>query len=313
MTNEEDLYHIPVLLESAVEFLIRRREGIYVDATLGGGGHTARILQQLDVSGRVFGFDQDAEAIQHTQHRLQGDERFVPIWSNAVHLKDQLQQRNITGIDGILFDFGISSRQIDVAARGFSFQHDGPLDMRMNQAHPVTASDIVRTATRDELANIMYRFGEERRSRRIADAIVEARSQHAITTTKQLATIIAGTVPKLHLNKTLARVFQAFRIVVNEEMDVLERTLQDAFQLLELNGRIVAISYHSLEDRIVKNFFRHEAASCVCPPRTPVCVCGKVQRARVLTSKYVEPDENEIRRNPRSRSARLRACEKIHT
>ncbi|MBN1449084.1 MAG: 16S rRNA (cytosine(1402)-N(4))-methyltransferase RsmH [Bacteroidetes bacterium] len=305
-------YHIPVLLEPAIEYLVGSPDGVYVDGTLGGGGHSFHLLRTLSAQGRVLGFDQDADAIRHAQTLFRNERRMTLVHSNVVHLSDILQQHDIHAIDGILLDLGVSSHQIDLPDRGFSFRFDGPLDMRMDHEHPVTAADIIAHRSEEELARLFLRYGEERGSRRIARAIVRVRAERPIERTAVLVDIIASVIPPPHRSKTLARIFQALRIAVNDELEVLERTLKDTFPLLRVGGRVVVISYHSLEDRLVKHFLRHEAASCVCPPRTPVCICGKIARMRILTSKHREADESEIRRNPRARSARLRAGEKIH-
>jgi len=305
-------YHIPVLLEEAVSRLITDPDGMYVDGTLGGGGHSKEILRRLGSKGRLFGFDQDADAIRHSTELFANDGRMTIVHNNVVYLQSDLQSFDISLIDGILLDLGISSHQVDEPQRGFSFRFVGPLDMGMNSAQTNTAADIIQDATADELAGIFFTYGEERRSRNIAKAIVTARGKEIIRSTGQLAEIINSCTPFQHRSKTLARIFQALRIAVNRELDVLETVLADSFEMLRTGGRMVVISYHSLEDRIVKHFFKHEACYCVCPPHTPVCTCGKVQRARILTNKQVLPDEEEIRRNPRARSGRLRTCEKIH-
>lgn len=312
MQHEEAGYHIPVLLERSIELLVSDSEGVYVDGTLGGGGHSRYLLRQLGENSRVFGFDQDDDAIQHAQVLFQGERRMTIVHSNVVHLTDVLNAFEITDIDGLLLDLGVSSHQIDVPHRGFSFRFTGPLDMRMDREHSVTAADFIAQHSEDELAQVFFTYGEERQSRRIARAIVQARSTRAITQTQQLADIIADVTSQKHRSKTLARIFQALRIAVNDELGVLERTLEQAMERLRVGGRLVVISYHSLEDRIVKKFLRHEARDCVCPSESPICQCDKVSRIRILTSKHSEADENEIRRNPRARSARLRAGEKIH-
>lgn len=305
-------YHIPVLLEPAIEFLVSDRDGIYVDGTLGGGGHSLRLLQELGMNGRVLGFDQDADAIQHAQKLFADEPRMTLVHSNVVHLSDVLTKHDFPMIDGILLDLGVSSHQIDVPDRGFSFRFDGPLDMRMDHEHTVTAADLIARESEEELARLFFTFGEERGSRRIAREIVRVRALRPITTTGALADVIASVTPAAHRSKTFARIFQALRIAVNDELGVLESTLEHAFAHIRVGGRMVVISYHSLEDRLVKQFMRYEAATCVCPPRTPVCTCGKIARMKILSRKHREADENEIRRNPRARSARLRAGEKIH-
>ncbi len=305
-------YHIPVLLEEAVSRLITDPDGVYVDGTLGGGGHSKEILRRLGSKGRLIGFDQDADAIRHSSELFANDGRMTIVHNNVVYLQSDLQSFDVLLIDGILLDLGISSHQVDEPERGFSFRFDGPLDMRMNNAQTSTAADIIQNATADDLAGIFFAYGEERRSRSIAKAIVTARGKETIRSTGQLTEIINRCTPFQHRSKTLARIFQALRIAVNSELDVLETILEDSFEMLRTGGRMVVISYHSLEDRIVKHFFRHEARYCICPPHIPVCICGKVQRAQILTNKQVPPDDDEIRRNPRARSGRLRACEKIH-
>jgi 16S rRNA (cytosine1402-N4)-methyltransferase len=312
MQHEESGYHIPVLLERSIELLVNRPDGVYVDGTLGGGGHSRQLLRQLGKDSRVFGFDQDADAIQHAQMLFQGESRMTVVHSNVVHLSDVLKKYDINVIDGILLDLGVSSHQIDVPDRGFSYRFSGPLDMRMDRENNVTAAEFIAQRSEQELAQVFFSYGEERNSRRIARAIVRERTTNAITDTAQLVGIIEKATPPQHRSKTLARIFQSLRIAVNDELSVLEETLDQAMDALDVGGRLVVISYHSLEDRIVKKFLRYEALDCVCPPRIPVCSCDKVSRVRILTSKHMEADENEIRRNPRARSARLRAGEKIH-
>lgn len=311
LTEGEAQYHVPVLLATAVDLLVTRSDGIYVDGTLGGGGHSAAILARLDRGGRLFGCDQDVEALEHSYTRLKHDERITFIHTRTIHLQQHLNTHGVGAIDGLLLDLGISSRHVDAAERGFSFSQDGPLDMRMNTREDPTARQLIAMSSIDELARIMFEYGEEPRSRRIAHAIDEARRRGAMETTRDLAAAIERGADARHLHKSLARVFQAFRIAVNRELEVLEQTLTAGVDLLAPGGRLVVIAYHSLEDRIVKRLFRHEAATCVCPPRTPVCICGKTARLRILTNKPLEPDQEEILRNPRSRSARLRAAERL--
>ena len=305
-------YHIPVLLERSIELLVTDPQGIYVDGTFGGGGHSRLLLSRLGENSRILGFDQDPDAVQRALLQFGGDPRVSVVHSNVVHLRSVLHDMEIPTIDGILLDLGVSSHQIDVPERGFSFRFEGPLDMRMDQERTVTAADLIARTPEEELARLFLVYGEERESRRIARAIVRERERRPLRTTGQLVEAISAATSPAHRNKTLARIFQALRIAVNDELGVLERTLADAMDALRVGGRMVVISYHSLEDRIVKRFLRDEAVSCVCPPRTPVCVCGKISRIMLLHSKSIEADENEIRRNPRARSARLRAGEKIH-
>ncbi len=312
MQHDDACYHIPVLLERSIELLVTDPAGIYVDGTLGGGGHSRLLLSRLGEMSRVLGFDQDDDAAQYARKLFGDDHRMTVVRSNVVHLSDVLHQHEIPEIDGILLDLGVSSHQIDIPERGFSFRFEGPLDMRMDREKRMTAADLIARSTEAELARVFFTYGEERDSRRIARAIVEARARGPVSSTARLVQIIESATSPAHRSKTLARIFQALRIAVNDELRVLEETLAQSLSALRTGGRIVVISYHSLEDRIVKQFFRSEAATCVCPPRTPICVCGKVARIKVLHSKHIEADENEIRRNPRARSARLRAGEKIH-
>jgi 16S rRNA (cytosine1402-N4)-methyltransferase len=313
MTRDEDTgYHIPVLLERSIELLVTDTSGVYVDGTLGGGGHCRLLLNRLGEQARVFAFDQDDDAVQHAREVFAGDNRLVVVPGNVVHLKSVLLQNDISAIDGILLDLGVSSHQIDTPERGFSFRFDGPLDMRMDPEHTMTAADLIADCSEEELAHMFFSYGEERASRRIAHAIVLARQQQPIIETGQLADVIATVTSPVHRRKTMARIFQALRIAVNEELHVLEQVLAQAVDVLGIGGRLLVISYHSLEDRIVKRFLREEAKTCLCPPQLPVCVCGKTARIALLHGKHIEADENEVRRNPRARSARLRAGEKIH-
>ncbi len=307
-----DTYHVPVLADVTVQHLVWNPSGVYVDGTLGGGGHSALILQQLAPDGRLLGFDQDPEALTFTRTRITGDPRMTFIHSNVHDLRHQMSLRGVSRIDGLLLDLGISSHQVDEARRGFSFRHDGPLDMRMDAGARMTAADLVNTAPAEELARIMFEYGEERHSRRIAAAIVRHRLVQQIRSTTELAEVIGSCIPAHHASKTMARVFQALRIAVNDELAVLDATLREAFTMLTVGGRIAAISYHSLEDRRVKAFFRSEENPCTCPRSLPRCVCGRVPRLRPLTRRPIVPDDDEIAANPRARSARLRVGEKIH-
>ncbi|MDT8324811.1 MAG: 16S rRNA (cytosine(1402)-N(4))-methyltransferase RsmH, partial [Bacteroidota bacterium] len=285
MQHGDSGYHIPVLLERSIEYLVSDPDGVYVDGTLGGGGHSSALLRKLGKNGRVFAFDQDEDAIEHTALLFRNDRRMTVVHSNVVHLGDVLNSYDVMEIDGILLDLGISSHQIDTPQRGFSFRFSGPLDMRMDRESAVTAAAYISQRSEEELADTFFTYGEERNSRRIARAIVRARAEQEITDTAQLADIVASVTPQPHRSKTMARIFQALRIAVNEELGVLERTLEEAMASLRVGGRMVVISYHSLEDRIVKRFMRHEAADCLCPPRSPVCTCGKVRRMHIITSK----------------------------
>ncbi|MDZ4182495.1 MAG: 16S rRNA (cytosine(1402)-N(4))-methyltransferase RsmH, partial [Candidatus Cloacimonadaceae bacterium] len=285
----------------------------YVDATLGGGGHSLAMLI-AEPSIRLFGFDQDLDAIEHAGDTLKQHQNNVEyIHANFQSFRSELALRRIKSIDGILFDLGVSSRQLDDTGRGFSFDHDADLDMRMNREQEISAYEVVNNLSVREISNILWTYGEEQQGGRIARAIESQRAVKEIKTTLELARIIesvAGKGSKESL-KTKVRVFQGIRIYVNREMDVLEPALTDAINLLAPGGRIVVLSYHSLEDRIVKNVFREAAKACICPPQALKCICTHKRSLKVLTKNPLIADENELTINNRSRSAKLRAAEKI--
>jgi 16S rRNA (cytosine1402-N4)-methyltransferase len=308
--------HIPVLLQQAISYLDVQPGGLYADATLGGGGHSREILAHSAPDGRVIGLDRDPQALVASQRALGSfaaggggdDGRFRAIQANfgdiGAHLADQAGQ-----VDGILFDLGVSSPQIDQPGRGFSFQGDGPLDMRMGTS-PLTAAEVVNEYSLGQLIKVFRDYGEERDAPRIARAIIRYRATQLLATTGELAAVIRGTRPAMPA-KTLARIFQALRIEVNDELGALRRGLDGVPQLLAPHGRIVVISYHSLEDRIVKEFFKRQATGCICPPDLPVCACGRTMGTlKILTNRPVTADPDEQRHNPRSRSAKLRAAER---
>jgi len=311
LTDETAAYHIPVLADVAVSLLVTDPVGIYVDGTLGGGGHSARLLRHLSAGARLIAFDQDAEAILHARQRLHHDKRVTFVHDNTTRLRPLLHQLKLNTVNGILLDIGMSSRHLNAAERGFSHRLDGPLDMRMDVRSDRTAADILAESSREELERIIREYGEERRSARIADAVIKRRAEKAFTRTRELAELIEACAPGPHPGKSTARVFQALRIAVNGELDALDEMLPAAAESLSAGGRMAVISYHSLEDRRVKEFLRREASRCNCPSQLPICVCGVVPRMRILTPKPIRPDENEILSNPRARSARLRAGEKL--
>lgn len=301
--------HVAVLVAETVEIL-SPREGLYVDATAGAGGH-AEALLRAHAGVRLLAIDRDARALAICQERLAGfGDRVRFHLGNFSELDEALDACGERAADGILADLGVSSMQLDEAARGFSFRRDGPLDMRMG-GHGVTAADIVARATAEELERIFREYGEERMAQRIARKIVEERSRMPILTTRQLATLVAGVVGRRGDIDPATRVFQALRIEVNQELAALSRFLKTAVDRLQREGRVAVISYHSLEDRRVKEAFRREAAGCLCPPGLPVCVCGGRRVLRILTRKPIRPSAEEVASNPRCRSARLRAAERI--
>jgi len=307
--------HISVMPEEVLHYLAPRQGGIYLDGTLGGGGHSALILEASSPDGRLFGFDRDMAAISAASARLaQYGERFRPLNGNFSDMEGMLAGLGVSGIDGFILDLGVSSHQLDSAERGFSFQQDAPLDMRMDRSRGETAADLVNRLSHGELARIIREYGEERWAGRIATFICNAREEAEISGTLQLVDIIKGAIPRKAWEERLhpaTRTFQALRIAVNEELASLETGLRAAVRLLRPGGRGVVISFHSLEDRIVKQMFRQLSSGCICPRDLPVCSCGHQPEVRVLTNRPVMAAETELAENVRSRSAKLRAVEKI--
>ena len=306
-----DFSHIPVLLSETIEGLDIKENGIYVDGTAGGGGHSAEILKRL-TTGRLISIDQDPDAISTLTQRFKNVENSIIIKGNFGNMKDLLELRGVRRVDGVLLDIGVSSHQLDTVSRGFSFHEDAPLDMRMSQSG-VTAEELVNTLPYEELRKIIFEYGEERYASSIAKGIIAAREQEPVTTTLQLAEIVKTNVPqKVRRDGHPARkTFQAIRIAVNDELNVLSRGLDDAFKLLAKGGRLAVITFHSLEDRIVKQKMAQWCQGCTCPKDFPVCVCGNKPKARLINKKPVCANETELALNPRARSAKLRICEKI--
>ncbi len=306
------MYHEPVLVKEVVELLITEPGGTYVDGTLGGGGHSEAILKQTDTDARLIGIDQDSDALDFAHSRLIDFERRICLQqANFRNIDDALINCETNQVHGILLDLGVSSHQIDTASRGFSFSQDGEIDMRMDARRGQSASNLVNEYAEGELEKIFREFGEERHSRAIARAIVRQRQLSPILTTGQLRELVEKNVPARMSIKSVARIFQALRIAVNDELGNLQTALHACLERLAVGGRLVIITYHSLEDRLVKTFFKSEAASCECPPGLPVCVCDKVSRVKILTRRPISPLDDEMARNPRSRSAKLRAAERI--
>ncbi len=301
--------HIPVLYEEVLAWLQPRSGGLYVDATLGGGGHAKGILMASQPDGRLMGLDADPSALSYASKVLSpfGD-RVTLRTANFRQLGAVAAALGIGQVDGILIDLGMSSRQLDNAQRGFSFSLDGPLDMRMDQEQGQSAADLVNNLPEAELSEILWRYGEERRARRIARAIVAARP---LTRTGQLTDLVARVVGRREKIHPATRTFQALRIAVNDELGALSQALPQARDLLRPQGRLAVIAFHSLEDRLVKQFYRQEARDCACPPELPVCMCEHQATLKVLTPKPVRPTVGEIDQNPRSRSARLRVAERL--
>lgn len=312
-----EFQHVSVLLEETVEALQIKPDGIYVDGTLGGAGHARQICQRLNDKGRFVGIDQDEEAVAVSTERLKEyGEKVSIIKSNYAQMKQVLQDLGIEKVDGILLDLGVSSYQLDNAERGFSYMADAPLDMRMDKDQTVSAKDIVNTFPEAELARIIREYGEERYARNIARNIVKTRESRSIETTFQLVDIIRGSMPAKARNgkgHPAKRTFQAIRIECNHELEVLREALDDMVDLLNDQGRLCIITFHSLEDRIVKVSYRRNENPCTCPPDFPVCVCGKRSKGKVITKKPMLPSEREQEENSRSQSAKLRVFERIDT
>ncbi|GAM09520.1 ribosomal RNA small subunit methyltransferase H [Geobacter sp. OR-1] len=306
--------HLSVMPDEVIRYLAPHSGGIYVDGTLGGGGHSGLILASSAPSGRLIGFDRDDEALAAAKGSLAifGD-RALLVRRNAAEIAAVMAELGIEAIDGLLLDLGVSSHQLDSAERGFSFQQDAALDMRMDRSGAITAAELVNQAPEAELAQIIREYGEERWARQIARRIVAARLEAPLETTGQLAGIVSRAIPRKAWEDRIhpaTRTFQAIRIAVNDELNSLQKCLHDTVPLLRSGGRIVVISFHSLEDRIVKQFFRDKATGCRCPKGLPVCACGGKPVLKVLTGRPVMASDGEIASNPRSRSAKLRAAEK---
>ncbi len=309
-----EFVHQSVLLRPAVEALAVRPDGIYLDGTLGGAGHSYQIAARL-TTGRLIGLDRDEVALAAARQRLQPYiDRVTLVHSNFAQLSQVLDRLEIPAVDGMLFDLGVSSPQLDDAERGFSYMHDAPLDMRMDRSGGLTAYEVVNTWPEAELKRILYTYGEERYAPRIAAAIEKRRAEKPIETTLELAEIIRGAMPPQALREKqhpAKRSFQAIRIAVNDELAAVEQMLTAAVDRLNPGGRLAVITFHSLEDRIVKSAFQAAAQGCTCPKEFPVCVCGKTPKVRILTRHPIVADEAELAENPRARSAKLRVAERI--
>lgn len=303
--------HIPVLLNETIDGLNIKENGIYVDGTAGGGGHSAEILSHLK-EGKLISIDQDPDAIRHVKERFKDNPNSIIVKGNFGNMKELLNARGVYCVDGVMLDIGVSSYQLDTSDRGFSFHEDAVLDMRMSQSGE-SASDLVNTLPYSELARIINNYGEEKYASSIAKNIVKAREQKKIETTLELAEIIKNSVPqKVRRDGHPARkTFQALRIAVNRELEVLESGLDDAFELLSKGGRLAVITFHSLEDRIVKQKMASWCTGCTCPKDFPVCVCGNKPKAKLVNRKPITASDEELELNVRSRSAKLRVCEKL--
>ena len=309
-----EFHHVSVLLQECLDGLNIRPDGIYVDGTLGGAGHSSRIAERL-TTGRLIGIDRDPVALAAAGERLKPwKERVTLVHSNFCEIKQVLSDLQIPGVDGILLDLGVSSPQLDDGQRGFSYMADAPLDMRMNGEDALTAREVVNTWPQEELKRILYTYGEERYAPQIAAAICRRREEAPIETTLELVDIIRSAMPAAALREKqhpAKRSFQAIRIAVNDELGSVEKVMADAIPLLNPGGRLAVITFHSLEDRIVKNAMAEAAKGCTCPPNFPVCVCGKKPQVKLICRKPIVSGEAELAENPRARSAKLRVCEKL--
>ncbi len=309
-----EFHHVSVLLDECIEGLDIRPEGIYVDGTLGGAGHSSQIAKRL-TTGRLIGIDRDPIALKAAGERLAPYAgRVTLVHSNFSEIKTVLAELGIPGVDGILLDLGVSSPQLDDAGRGFSYMADAPLDMRMNGEDALTAYEVVNTWPQEELKRILFDYGEERYAPRIASAICRRREEKPIETTLELVDVIRSAMPAAALREKqhpAKRSFQAIRIAVNDELGAVEKVMADAIGCLNEGGRLAVITFHSLEDRIVKNGMSAASKGCICPPEFPVCVCGKKPQVKLISRKPIVSGPEELERNPRARSAKLRVCEKL--
>ena len=304
-------HHNPVLLKESIDLLVTKTSGKYFEGTLGFGGHTSEILKRLDKKGVLVSTDVDEQAFRYSKDKFNNDER-VRLYNFNFSLVDVIAKiESIKYFDGVLADLGVSSFQLDNPESGFSYSSDSPLDLRMDKSIKRSAKDLINSVSEKELEKIIRELGEERKSRRIAKRIIEKRKLKMISTTAQLKDIISEVVNPREAVKSFSRVFQAFRIFINDELGRLQEFLKNSVEVLAPGGRLVVISYHSLEDRIVKEFFKYENLKCVCPKDAPVCTCGKIQRLKIITKKPIVPSDEEIRFNKRSRSAKMRVAERI--
>jgi 16S rRNA (cytosine1402-N4)-methyltransferase len=309
--------HKPILLDACIQHLNIKKDGVYVDATLGGAGHSSEILTRLGKGGKLIGIDQDETAVRVAGDRLRNiltDATFEIYRTNFENIREILEEQKIPSVDGILMDLGVSSHQLDEGERGFSYQHDAPLDMRMDKRQTISAMEIVNEWSRNELVRIIRDYGEEKWAVRIVEFIIKERENKKIFTTGELVSVIKAAIPAAARRDgphPAKRTFQAIRIAVNRELEVLENGLEQAPSVLSKGGRLAVITFHSLEDRIVKKFMNDHVNGCTCPPSFPVCICGFTPSLHIITRKPIEASSEELEGNPRARSAKLRIAEKI--
>lgn len=304
-------HHVPVLLNESIDYLVTNKNGIYFDATLGFGGHSEKILKKIGKNGSVVATDVDTAAFNFSKNKFEKEER-IKIYNfnyNKIDIISKIE--SIKLFDGILADLGVSSFQLDNADAGFTYRQESKLDLRMDKTQVVSAYDVINTFSEEDLQGILFKYGEEKNSKKIVREIIKKRKEKKIETTKELADIVKSITPKNYHTKTLSRVFQALRIYVNDELSNLEMFIEKGVSLLKESGRFVIISYHSLEDRIVKESFKYEELDCICPKDFPICKCNKEQRLKIITKKPVVPSLAEININRRARSAKMRIAERI--
>ncbi len=306
--------HLPVMLNEVIDGLDIKPDGIYVDCTIGGGGHSSKILEKLSPKGHLYGFDRDLEAVNFCKQKFSENKNITIIHSNYKEAPKILKELGIENIDGVLIDLGVSSYQIDNGERGFSFLHNGRLDMRMDKEQKLDAYYVVNNYSREELIKILYKYGEEDNAKRIVENICKARELKPIETTFELKDIIEQSFPKKIIygkGGVSKKTFQAIRIEVNGELDRLDDLLEEFIQMLSPKGRMAILTFHSLEDRIVKNVFKLASTGCICPPKTPVCICGHKESVKLINRKPIVATEEELNQNSRSSSAKLRIVEKL--
>ncbi len=306
--------HKSVLLNECIEGLNIKKEGIYVDGTLGGGGHSYEILRKLSPNGRLIGIDRDKDALNAASKKLNEFNNFTTVHDNHANILEILKNLGIQGVDGILLDLGVSSYQLDEASRGFSYMNDAPLDMRMNREDKISAYEVVNNYSEEKLSRIFFDYGEERYSKSIAKKICKVREENKISTTLELVEVIKSAMPGSALNEKqhpAKRVFQAIRIEVNEELTKLKQAVEDSIKALNNGGRLAIITFHSLEDKIVKHTYEDMQGRCTCPKDFPVCVCNYISYGRIVNKKPIISNEEELKENPRARSAKLRIFERI--
>ncbi len=303
--------HISVMLEECINGLNIKPDGVYVDGTMGGAGHSSEIVKRLSPSGKLIGIDRDAEALQASKERLKEYKNVIYVHDNHDNIKEVLEDLGIDGVDGILLDLGVSSYQLDNPERGFSYMSDGELDMRMDKSQKQDARYVVNNYSEEKLAEIIYEYGEEKHSKKIAQSIVQYRNNKEIETTQELVNIIKNVIPFSKDGHPAKRTFQAIRIEVNDELSLLYDTIINSIEALNNGGRLCVLTFHSLEDRAVKNAFKDSEGNCTCPSGLPYCVCGAKKKGKIITKKPILPSEEEMIENSRSKSAKLRIFEKI--